>query len=75
MKVVQTALSKLTPTGTAHLVAWLPIDSRVKRGSVVSLDKDDSNRWTVEQQYAVQEADSIQTKWGLDLPRSQRTEA
>ncbi len=74
MKVVQTKLTKRTETGTAHLVAWLPVDPRVRRGSVVSLDKDDSDRWTVEAQYAVQDADAIQTKWGLELPKGQRTE-
>jgi hypothetical protein len=74
MKVVQTALTKQTGTGVAHLVAWLPVDPRVKRGSVISLDKDDSNRWQVEEQYAIQDADAIQTKWGLDLPKGQRTE-
>ena len=55
-------------------MAWLPVDPKVHPGTVVSLDKDDSNRWTVEKQYSVQEADALHTKWGLDLPRSQRTE-
>jgi len=74
MRVVQTALTKRTETGTAHLIAWLPVDPRVKRGTVVSLDKDDSNRWTVEAQYATQESEEINDKWGLRLPKSQRTE-
>jgi hypothetical protein len=74
MKVVQTALTKKTETGVAHLIAWLPVDPRVKRGSVISLDKDDGNRWVVERQYAVQDSAEIQRGWGVDLPKSQRTE-
>ena len=74
MKVVQTALSKRIETGTAHLVAWLPVDPRVKRGTVVSLDKVDNDRWTVEAQYVTQDLELINTKWGTQLPKSQRTE-
>lgn len=74
MRVVQTALAKKTDRGMAHLVAWLPVDVRVKRGTVVSLDKVDNDRWTVEAQYATQDSELINTKWGLELPKSQRTE-
>ena len=74
MNVVQTKLAKPAPAGTAHLIAWLPVDPRVKPGSIVSLDKDEGNRWRVEAQYATQDSDLINTKWGLELPRSQRTE-
>jgi hypothetical protein len=74
MMVVQTKLTKPTPTGTAHLIAWLPVDPRVKPGSVISLDKDEDNRWKVEAQFATQDSDLINTKWGLELPKSQRTE-
>lgn len=74
MKVIQTALAKRTETGTARLVAWLPVDPRVKCGTVISLDKVDNDRWMVEAQYAVQDQELINTKWGLELPRSQRTE-
>lgn len=69
MQVVQTHLT----SGTRNIVAWLPIDPRVKMGSVISLDKQDEH-WSVESQYAVQHLDHIQRGWGLDLPKSQRTE-
>lgn len=74
MRVVQTALAKKTERGVEHLVAWLPVDPRVKVGSVVSLDKVDNDRWTVEAQYVVQDHSLINTKWGKELPKSQRTE-
>ena len=73
MKVVQTLLQRKTETGTVSMVAWLPVDPRVKRGSVVTL-KDDAGTWRVAEQYATQDADDIHRGWGLDLPRSQRTE-
>ena len=69
MFVVQTHLSH----GTNHIIAWLPVDQRVKAGSVVSIDKQEG-RWRVEKQYAVQSVDHIQRGWGLDLPKTHRTE-
>lgn len=69
MQMIQTHLRR----GTDHIVAWLPVDARVKTGTTVSLDKQDG-RWHVEDQYAVQPLDHIQRGWGLDLPKSHRTE-
>jgi hypothetical protein len=73
MKLVQTTLVRKTETGKAHLITWLPVDPRVRRGSVISLD-DNPYRWMVAAQHSMQDADAIQTKWGLGLPSSQRTE-
>ncbi len=69
MQVIQTHLR----SGNEHLVTWLPVDVRVKVGTVVTLDKKDG-RWNVESQYATQPLENIQRGWGLDLPKSQRTE-
>ena len=54
-------------------VAFLPVDRRVSKGTVLSL-KGDQKHWTVEKQFAEQDAENIQRGWGLDLPKSQRTE-
>jgi hypothetical protein len=59
--------------GCSLMVAWLPADPRVREGSVISPEKG-GDRWVVLAQYAQQDADAIQTKWGLGLPKSQRTE-
>jgi hypothetical protein len=74
MQVVQTHLTQPTPIGVNHTVAWLPVRSDVRKGSVVSLDKDPRDRWTVQEQGVVLEQNEIQRGWGLSLPRSQRTE-
>ena len=69
--MVQTRLK----SGTNEAVVWLPVDSRVRVGSSISLDKR-KGRWSVEEQYAVAPLFHIefQRGWGLDLPKSQRTE-
>jgi hypothetical protein len=59
--------------GTSNLVAWLPVRGDVHVGSVVSLD-DSGERWRVEDQWMRQDSSLINTKWGLELPKSQRTE-
>jgi len=73
MKVVQTKLSRQTETGTASTVAWLPVKSNVRVGTVLSLDGSDV-RWRVEAQWMTQDSSLINQKWGLELPPSQRTE-
>jgi hypothetical protein len=73
MRVVQTELARKTEAGRACLIAWLPADPRVRVGSVISLEKG-GERWVVTAQYVQQDAGAIQTKWGLGLPKSQRTE-
>jgi hypothetical protein len=73
MQVVQTLLKRPSPDGPVYTVAWLPDDPRVHRGSVVTL-KDDAGTWQVEEQWARQDTGDIQRGWGLDLPKSQRTE-
>ena len=48
---------------------------RVKKGSVITLkDEPESGMWEVIEQYARQDSEDIPRKWGLDLPKSQRTE-
>lgn len=69
MLMIQTQLAH----GNTQMVAWLPQDSRVKRGSVISLETG-GERWTVLKQYTPCDSSTIQRGWGLDLPRSQRTE-
>ncbi len=75
MLVTQAKLSSKVPDATVETVVWLPKDSRVKQGSVISLGKDE-RKWLVEEQYASTTTDSqnLHQGWGLDLPRSQRTE-
>ena len=71
MQVVQTLLVQ----GNSQQVAWLNVDPRVKKGSVVTLkDEPESGEWEVAEQFMKQEAADIQRGWGNDLPKSQRTE-
>ena len=75
MMLIQTLLTRQTETGEARLIAWLPVKPNVHVGSIVSLkDLEDGVRWRVEEQWAQLDSDLINTKWGLDLPKSQRTE-
>ena len=76
MQVVQTRLQQKTETGGVSVtVAWLPVDPRVKKGSVISFkDEPESGKWEVTEMYVRQDSELIQRGWGLDLPRSQRTE-
>ena len=73
MQVVQTLLKRTIATGTEQKVCWLPVRPDVKPGVVVSL-KDEESRWVVAEQYATTDSDNIQRGWGLNLPKSQRTE-
>lgn len=59
--------------GNSHTIVWLPIDKRVREGSVVSFVKG-GERWKVVKQYTPQDEKTIQRGWGLDLPVSIRTE-
>ena len=71
MQVVQTRLRHVH----AEMVTWLPVDLRVKVGSMISLKNDpDSWKWEVIAQYTTQDSDNIQRGWGLGLPKTQRTE-
>jgi hypothetical protein len=69
MTVIQTLLRHRN----TFQVAFLPTDTRVRKGTVLSL-KGDSRMWAVEDQFAQQDAENIQRGWGLDLPKSHRTE-
>jgi len=75
MQVVQTMLQQKTERGVHVKVAWLPTDPRVKPGKVVTLkDEPESGPWEVVAQYTRQDHEDLQRGWGLDLPKSQRTE-
>ena len=69
MQLIQTLLRH----ENTFQVAFLPVDHRVKAGTFLSL-KGDSRHWAVEKQFTEQDAENIQRGWGLDLPKSQRTE-
>ncbi len=69
MLMVQTELRK----EKRRIVTWLPQDNRVKVGSVISFEKG-GDSWAVTQQGIPRSESSIQRGWGLDLPKSQRTE-
>jgi hypothetical protein len=73
MKMVQTQLVQ----GNANVMTWLPQDPRVRVGSVIELQKAKNNlsgTWQVAWQSQPQEDSTIQRGWGLDLPKSARTE-
>lgn len=69
MQLVQTHLTQ----GNDHMVTWLEPDSRVKVGSLITLDKVEGV-WRVAEQYSYTLLEAIFRGWGLDLPKSQRTE-
>jgi hypothetical protein len=60
-------------SGTTQLVCFVPDDKRLKVGTRLTL-KDDDTEWTVEAMYAEMRHHEINRVWGLDLPKSQRTE-
>jgi hypothetical protein len=71
---VQTLLKRDTEAGMRMTMAWLPADPRVKAGTVVTL-KDDAGTWRVVKQYTASQREfAAEQRWGLDLPKSQRTE-
>ena len=74
MEVVQTLLHQRSERGIHAQVAWLPVDPRVRPGRLVTLKDEPETEWEVVQQYARQDSEGIPRKWGLDLPKSQRTE-
>ena len=75
MEVVQTLLHQRSERGIHAQVAWLPVDPRVKPGKLVTLkDEPESGQWTVSEQYARSQVEDIPRLWGLNLPKSQRTE-
>jgi hypothetical protein len=69
MKLIQHKLV----SGKTHLLTWLPQDPRVKVGTQLTLD-DEPEIWTVEWQSEVAFVGEFNRKWGLDLPKTQRTE-
>lgn len=76
MKIIQTHLVRPNgDRGMTHLYTWLPIDPRVKPGVKITLDDQDNTWvWEVKDQFMTSDTDNLNTKWGLALPKSQRTE-
>lgn len=74
MQLVQAHLTQKTATGITHLTTWLPWAPRLKAGVEVELDRDPGDRWHVDELYSTIESEKIEQRWGLSLPRSQRTE-
>ena len=58
MKMVQTELGR----GTSRMVTWLPVDARVKVGTILSLDKQ-KTRWRVLRQFITLDDSQIQRGW------------
>ena len=73
MMIVQTHLMRKTEHGAMHCKCWLNVKPNVKVGSVVKLE-DSDEWWTVVSQGHVQDSSLLNTKWGLELPKSQRLE-
>ena len=69
-KLVQTSL---TSDDGGCLVTWLPADPRVKIGTRLTLEGVEG-WWKVVGQYVTQDSENINRKWGLNLPKSVRTE-
>ena len=58
MQMVQCELGN----GVTRIITWLPRDSRVKAGTVISLDKED-RKWKVLRQFNVYDSGIIQRGW------------
>ena len=58
MQMVQYELQ----SGSRQMVSWLPRDSRVKVGSIISLDRS-SQRWRVISQFSSTHQNDIQRGW------------
>ena len=75
MDVVQVMMEQRTERGKHVRMGWLPVEPRLKCGVEITLkDEPLSGRWKVVQMYARQDSEDIPRKWGLDLPKNQRTE-
>ena len=70
MKLIQALIKQ----GNSHMITWLPADRRLKIGVEVDLDKDVNDRWKVSELYMTTDSENIQRGWGLNLPKSVRTE-
>lgn len=60
-------------SGNEQLITWIPVDRRVKKGSIISLNKE-TKQWNVKEIFSSTDSENIQSGWGLDLPKSIRTE-
>lgn len=56
-------------------VVWVDKSWNLKHGDLVTFKGEDARKWLVKTVYTtVQEALDLDKKWGLELPKSQRTE-
>ena len=58
MQIQQTELA----SGNSRLICWLPRDSRVKIGTVISLDKS-KQLWKVLKQYVISDYQEVKRDW------------
>lgn len=76
MLMVQVQFERVHDSGsqTGKLV-WVAADWNLRKGDIVSFEDSPEIRWNVVRVYKTQIAvGMLQKKWGLDLPKSQRTE-
>lgn len=74
MQLIQIEVQFRTPIGATQRITWVNVKHKVKRGNIVKF-VDDNRNWEVTQVYKTAiESQEIETKWGLHLPKSQRTE-
>ncbi len=57
---------------TARLIVWA--EARAPLGSIVTFKETGDTRWRVTTVYGVPMPLAVNRGWGLDLPKSQRTE-
>jgi len=77
MKRIQTKLRLVrnpdnTKGNNVFILTWLDYNSKVKPGSIISIEEDEG-KWEVVEQYDILKWEDRKL-WGLNLPKSQRTE-
>lgn len=77
MEMIQVQFERLQDSGTRKTgkLVWVAAVWKLKKGDVVSFEDSPDLRWTVVKAYkTVISAEHLDKKWGLALPKSQRTE-
>lgn len=74
--MVQVEFERKEENKTRRMVVWVDAGYNLRKGSVVSfIDVDNPPKWKVVKVYKTRlEFADIDKKWGLALPKSQRTE-
>jgi hypothetical protein len=60
--------------GTRRLITWFPYDPKIRVGATITLKNGIGGTWGVNKLYSKMDSTQIQRGWGLDLPKSARTE-